>query len=146
MSASWSMRMPTIARDGSSGLAIVRTFTSTGFFPCRRTPRVSVVARFARADPGAELRGRLHGDAVDRDHDVSGLEHLRGRHIGRDAGHEDAARGRDDVVAERAESDDRRDLLRALHVGGVLPVPLCVGLAGRRENLLGDERRRRRGA
>ena len=94
--------------------------------------RVSVVARLpapdlARGAPRASSPAPPSTATID----VSGLEHLRRGHIGRDGGHEDATRRRDDVVAELAERDHRRGLLRALHVRGVLPVTLLVGLAGR---------------
>ena len=58
-----------------------------------------------------------------------------------DARDEHAAGRRGHLVAERAECDDRRDLLRALHVLGVLPVALRVGRPVGRQCLRRNERR-----
>ncbi len=121
--ASWSTRIPMMARDGSCGLGD-RTNGDVDRLAAAPNREADVVAGLAPSDLAAELGRRSHGHAVDGDDHVARLEHLRRRDVGRDAGDEHAARRRDDVVAERAQRDDRRDLLGALHVRGVLAVAL----------------------
>ncbi len=129
-----------IARDGSTGLATVRTVTSQGLAVATEC-QSHAVAGSTPADLPAELCGRSDGDAVDGDDHVVDVEDPRGGNVGRDARDEHPSRRCHDVVAERAQRDDGRDLLRALHVGCVLPIALRVRLARRSEHLLGDERR-----
>ena len=138
--ASWSTKMPITAREGSWGSATVLTVTSLTSSP-RRTVRRDVVARLDTADLSPELSGRYDGHSVHADDHVVRLEHPGGRHVRIDARDEHAAGRRGHLVAERAECDDRRDLLGALHVLGVLPVTLCVGRPVGGQCLRRDERR-----
>ena len=129
-----------MAFDGSSGLAIVRTVTSTLFVaPPER--QADVVAGLSPADLRAELRWRSDRCPVDGDDHVARVEDGRRRHVGRNRGDEHATGSCNDVVPQLAQRDDGGDFLRPLHVGSVLAVPLGVGLTGRREDLLGDEGR-----
>ena len=70
-----------IARDESSGLAIVRTVTSLHLVASMQR-QAEFVAGLVAADLAPKLRGCSHRDAVDRDDHVVGLQLLRGRHVG----------------------------------------------------------------
>ena len=80
--------------------------------------------------------GRVHRLAVDGDDHVGRLELPVGREPGLDLRDERAVLDRRDLLAERAERDGRRDLLRRPHLGGVHLI-LLRGRGPGRDDLVG---------
>ena len=138
--ASWSTRIPMIARDGSVGAR--DRADGDVLRPCRLDAASSRTSSPGSCRPISRrsCAGVLTGTPSTATITSSGFSSFAAGTSAETLVDEHATRRRDDVVAQSAERDDRRDLLRALHVGRVLPVALGVRGSVRSDRLLGDER------
>ena len=129
-----------MAFDGSSGLAIVRTVTSTAFSPLRSVRRTSSPG-FRRPIWARSSVGVLTGVPSTATITSPGSREAAAGTSGDTVVTRTPAGSGNDVVPQLAQRNHRGGLLGPRHVRGVLAVALGVGLARRRENLLGDEGR-----
>ena len=144
--ASWSMRIPTIARDGSSGLATVLTVTSNGLPLRRRVSSTLVAGRpladLARGARSGVRKARRRGDDRRR---PGRATCSRGRR--RNAGDEDAAAAwRRRRSRARAARRPRRSPRTACMSAAFWRAALLVGLPGGCDGLLGTAASRPRAA
>ena len=137
MSADCSTWTPMIGRPFSSGLSIVPTSPGAWSAAARGPSRPS--RRLVLRDQPAEVVRRLHRLAVDADDHVGGLELAVGGRVGGDRDDERALGLGLDVVAELAERDRGRDLLRAVHLAQVLAAAVVEARARRARARARDE-------